>query len=180
MALRPISYMPATATSPHPCLDLHATCAPFRPFAGGGLISAILRRQSASCGPETKVPLTFVLYQPDTTPRRSELFCFDMAWRELLHWVLSGGALDLLLGAGGGFSICSDQEFSFSSRRRAGRNQRARPRPGLDDGCRTEPVPRHINSRRSVPLRPPPPMRMPAPKATDFRVSLADHARLSR
>lgn len=39
-------------------------------FGGGGLISAILRRQSASesCGPETNVPLTFVLYQPETTP----------------------------------------------------------------------------------------------------------------
>jgi hypothetical protein len=34
-------------------------------FNGGGSISAILRRQSASeaCGPETNVPLTFVLYQ---------------------------------------------------------------------------------------------------------------------
>lgn len=43
-------------------------------FAGGGLISAILRRQSASesCGPDTNVPLTFVLYQPDTTPSRSD------------------------------------------------------------------------------------------------------------
>ena len=41
---------------------------------GGGLISAILRRQSASeeCGPETKVPLTLVEYQPDSTPRRSD------------------------------------------------------------------------------------------------------------
>jgi hypothetical protein len=39
-------------------------------LGGGGLISAILRRQSASesCGPETNVPLTFVLYQPETTP----------------------------------------------------------------------------------------------------------------
>ena len=43
-------------------------------FAGGGSISAILRRQSASvsCGPETNVPLTFVLYQPDTTPSQSD------------------------------------------------------------------------------------------------------------
>ena len=41
---------------------------------GGGFISAILRRQSASeeCGPETKVPLTLVEYQPDSTPRRSD------------------------------------------------------------------------------------------------------------
>ena len=41
---------------------------------GGGFISAILRRQSASeeCGPETKVPLTMVEYQPDSTPRRSD------------------------------------------------------------------------------------------------------------
>ena len=44
----------------------------------GGLISAILRRQSASeaCGPETKVPLTLVEYQPDTTPRRSDSSVF--------------------------------------------------------------------------------------------------------
>jgi hypothetical protein len=43
-------------------------------FAVGGLISAILRKQSASeeCGPETKVPLTLVEYQPDSTPRRSD------------------------------------------------------------------------------------------------------------
>src|SRR6201995_6127042 len=43
-------------------------------LAGGGSISAILRRQSASeaCGPETNVPLTFVLYQPEATPSRSD------------------------------------------------------------------------------------------------------------
>jgi Asp-tRNA(Asn)/Glu-tRNA(Gln) amidotransferase A subunit family amidase len=41
---------------------------------GGGFISAILRRQSASeeCGPATKVPLTLVADQPDSTPRRSD------------------------------------------------------------------------------------------------------------
>src|SRR5260221_857898 len=49
---------------------IYTTAAPLEPFGGGGLISAILRRQSASesCGPETNVPLTFVLYHPDTTP----------------------------------------------------------------------------------------------------------------
>jgi hypothetical protein len=50
-------------------------CAAHRFFlASGGSISAILRRQSASesWGPETKVPLTLVEYQPDTTPRRSD------------------------------------------------------------------------------------------------------------
>src|ERR1700722_7247268 len=43
-------------------------------LAGGGSISAILLRQSASeaWGPETKVPLILVEYQPDTTPRRSD------------------------------------------------------------------------------------------------------------
>jgi len=43
-------------------------------LAGGGSISAILRRQSASdsCGPDTKVPLTLVEYQPETTPRRKD------------------------------------------------------------------------------------------------------------
>src|ERR1700754_2082484 len=42
-------------------------------FTGIGSISAILLRQSdsVSCGPETKVPLTLVEYQPDSTPRRS-------------------------------------------------------------------------------------------------------------
>src|SRR5258707_15658649 len=55
-------------------VSIYTTGAPLGPFAGGGLISAILRRQSASvsCGPETNVPLTFVLYQPDTTPSRSD------------------------------------------------------------------------------------------------------------
>src|SRR5258708_18033354 len=43
-------------------------------LAGAGLSSAIFARQSCSveCGPVTKVPLTLVLYQPDTTPRRSD------------------------------------------------------------------------------------------------------------
>jgi hypothetical protein len=55
-------------------VSIYTTAAPLEPFAGGGLISAILRRQSASvsCGPETNVPLTLVLYQPDTTPSRSD------------------------------------------------------------------------------------------------------------
>jgi hypothetical protein len=55
-------------------VSIYTTAAPFEPFAGGGLISAILRRQSASesCGPETNVPLTLVLYQPETTPSRSD------------------------------------------------------------------------------------------------------------
>src|ERR1700719_2401220 len=43
-------------------------------FTGGGSISAILRRQSASelWGPETNVPLTFLEYQPGMTPSRSD------------------------------------------------------------------------------------------------------------
>lgn len=51
----------------------YAAWTDFRSFGGGGLISAILRRQSASesWGPETNVPLTLVLYQPDTTPSQS-------------------------------------------------------------------------------------------------------------
>src|SRR5665213_2224731 len=43
-------------------------------LAGGGLSSRIFDRQS-SCvvwGPVTKVPLTLVEYQPETTPRRSD------------------------------------------------------------------------------------------------------------
>src|ERR1700731_1817257 len=50
-------------------------CQPTNFFlAGGGLSSAIFERQSSCvvCGPVTKVPLTLVLYQPDTTPRRSD------------------------------------------------------------------------------------------------------------
>jgi hypothetical protein len=41
-------------------------------FLTGPLSSPILRTQSASvaCGPVTNVPLTFVPYQPDSTPRR--------------------------------------------------------------------------------------------------------------
>jgi hypothetical protein len=55
-------------------VDHDAMIAVFKVFAGGGFSSAILRRQSASesWGPETNVPLTFVLYQPDTTPSRSD------------------------------------------------------------------------------------------------------------
>src|SRR5258708_11985805 len=62
-------------------VSIYTTGAPLGPFAGGGLISAILRRQSASvsCGPETNVPLTFLLYQPDTTPSRSDSSLFT--WR---------------------------------------------------------------------------------------------------
>jgi hypothetical protein len=58
-------------------LQRHRT-GPVLAFTNGGLISAILRRQSASeaCGPETKVPLTLVEYQPDTTPRRSDSSVF--------------------------------------------------------------------------------------------------------
>src|SRR5712672_1376346 len=77
---------------------IYATAAPLEPFSGGGLISAILRRQSASesCGPETNVPLTLVEYQPDTTPSRTdssvltwrgERFCmgFFHVERSILH-----------------------------------------------------------------------------------------------
>ena len=57
-----------------PFLDSYPAGAALPLLAGAGLISAILRRQSASesCGPETNVPLTFVMYQPDTTPSRSD------------------------------------------------------------------------------------------------------------
>jgi len=59
---------------------------------GRALISAILRRQadSESCGPETNVPLTFVLYHPDCTPRRcassiltcrGERFCIEFTFK---------------------------------------------------------------------------------------------------
>jgi len=43
-------------------------------LAGGGLSSRIFDKQSSCvvCGPVTKVPLTLVEYQPDTTPRRSD------------------------------------------------------------------------------------------------------------
>jgi hypothetical protein len=59
-------FSPGAKPFSHPATLFFAT--------GGGLISRILRRQSASeeCGPETKVPLTLVEYQPDSTPRRSD------------------------------------------------------------------------------------------------------------
>jgi hypothetical protein len=70
-------------------VSIYTTAAPLEPFAGGGLISAILRRQSASvsCGPETNVPLTFgaVPARYDTEPQR--LFGFDVTRREILHEV---------------------------------------------------------------------------------------------
>ena len=61
------------------------------------MISAILRKHSASeeCGPETKVPLTLVEYQPDSTPRRSDFFVLDVTRREILHLMLSVGQFDL-------------------------------------------------------------------------------------
>ena len=76
-----------------PGLERYATRTILAGFAGGGSISKILLRQSASvsCGPDTNVPLTFVLYQPDTTPKPERLFGLDVARRKILH----GGAFRL-------------------------------------------------------------------------------------
>src|ERR1700726_2220422 len=78
-----------------PWSDGYATRAIFT-FAGGGLISAILRRQSASesCGPETNVPLTLVLYQPDTTPSQSASSVLTCRGERFCMCMLSGLALD--------------------------------------------------------------------------------------
>src|SRR5258708_27960583 len=72
-------------------VSIYTTGAPLGPFAGGGLISAILRRQSASesCGPETNVPLTLVEYQPDTTPSRSDSSVLTWRGERLCMWMLS-------------------------------------------------------------------------------------------
>lgn len=87
----------------------------FRAFAGGGLISAILRRQSASesWGPETNVPLTFVLYQPDTTPSQSASSV--LTWRGkrfCMECKLSNGAFDFRSSAGENFRSFGEQPGS--------------------------------------------------------------------
>ena len=55
------------------------------------MISAIRCRQSASesCGPETNVPLTFVEYQPDTTPSRSASSVLTWRGERFCIWLLS-------------------------------------------------------------------------------------------
>jgi hypothetical protein len=99
--------------------------APLTTFAGGGLISAILRRQSASesCGPETNVPLTFVLYQPDTTPSRSDSSV--LTWRgerfcmNCIEVYFQVGA-EFFSNAGCGFRLFGEQPFAqLSSESRA-------------------------------------------------------------
>src|SRR5258708_20366363 len=116
-------------------------------FAGGGLSSAIVRRQSASlsCGPETNVPLTFVLYQPDTTPSRSdssvltwrgERFCMKRAFRSAPNFHRTQGEV----------SGCSANNHWFSPRQRAGQTPQLLPRPAPDDGCLIESIPRLIHS----------------------------------
>src|SRR5260370_16961901 len=147
-------------------VSIYTTGAPRGRFAGGGLISAILRRQSASvsCGPETSVPLTFVLYQPDTTPSRrdssvltwrGERFCMKCAFRSAPNFHRTQGEV----------SGCSANNHWFSSRQRAGQSRQVRPRPDRDDGCRIESLPRRINSRHTAPSHrlPPPNRRSPPP-----------------
>jgi hypothetical protein len=75
----------------------YLAAATFDFLAGGGLISAILRRQSASesCGPETNVPLTFVLYQPETTPSRSDSSVLTWRGERFCMHEAFGSAFDL-------------------------------------------------------------------------------------
>jgi len=162
-------------------VTIYMTAAPFEPFAGGGLISAILRRQSASdsCGPETNsahfgaVPARY-----DTEPER--LFCFDVTRRKILHElheVLSRARSILHRTLGEAFR-CSANNHWFNSRRRAGQSPQVRPRPGRDDGCRPAATPRRIGSRRSAPWQPLPATKLPEPTEAGFRVSPADRAGL--
>jgi len=62
-------------------------------FRNHGLSSAILRRQSASvsCGPETNVPLTLVLYHPDSTPRRSDSSVLTWRGEKICMGCFQGG-----------------------------------------------------------------------------------------
>ena len=90
----------------------------FSTLTGGGLISAILRRQSASesCGPETNVPLTLVLYQPDTTPSRSDSSV--LTWRGerfCMVCVLSGGRSIVHRARRKNFRLLGEQPFAQPS-----------------------------------------------------------------
>jgi len=66
-------------------------------LTGDGLISAILRRHSASesCGPETKVPLTLVEYQPDMTPRRSDSSVFTCRGERFCMGAFIGNSIEM-------------------------------------------------------------------------------------
>src|ERR1700731_3750199 len=82
----------SSARPPPLFLMFYAAGGALTTFGGGGLISAILRRQSASesCGPETNVPLTFVLYQPETTPSRSDSSVLTWRGERFCMYLLSG------------------------------------------------------------------------------------------
>src|SRR5437660_4827466 len=105
----------------------------------GGLISAIFRRQSASesCGPETNVPLTFVLYQPDTTPSRSDSSV--LTWRGESSCMVSALKVGARLTRAQELFGCCASNNSFNSLPRAGQNPQARQQLNHDDGCRPAP-----------------------------------------
>lgn len=123
----------------------------FRLAAGGGLISAILRRQSASdsWGPDINVPLTLVEYHPDTTPSRTdssnltcraERFCMNCFLLIARKWA----SLDT--------SSCS-----LGSRRRGGARSAS-----TEAGCRVH-VGRRQDSRKGHARNAP----LPLPRAFD-------------
>src|ERR1700692_1419458 len=89
----------------------NTTRAAFEAFGGGGSISAILRRQSASetCGPETKVPLTLVLYQPDSTPSQSDSSVLTWRGDRFCMRCSFGSARDFASNAGGGMRLLGEQ-----------------------------------------------------------------------
>src|SRR6267142_1755853 len=76
----------------------------------------------------------------------------------------------------GEVSGCLANDNSFSSRWRAGQSAQIWPRPDRDDGCRPEPIPRRINSRRTAPWRLLLTRKLPEPTEAGFRVLPADRA----
>jgi len=133
----------------------------FVAMAGGGSISAILRRQSASvsCGPETNVPLTFVLYHPDSTPSRSDSSI--LTWRGERFCIEDRFLVGARPSNAVGFSVYWRSRVLLSYRWRAGQSPQVRLRPGRDDGCRLDRARLRINSARSAPSRPPPLRKLP-------------------
>src|SRR5437879_1452971 len=113
----------------------------------------------------------------DTEPER--LFCFDVTRRKILHEVCFQESARSSIERGGEASGCSANNHWFSSRRRAGQSPQVRPRPDRDDGCRPEPAPPRISSRRSAPWQPLQATKPPEPTEAGFRIPPADRAGLS-
>ena len=113
----------------------------------------------------------------DTEPER--LFCFDVTRRKILHElheVCFQESARSCIERWVKFSGCSANNRSFSFRWKAGQSPQVRLQPDLNDGCRPEPAPRRINSRRSAPWPLLPATKLREPTEAGFRVSPADRA----